>query len=85
MDKIKQLTMEELIAIAYESRCAFCMCEIDDNDNNYWVCYADCPRRTCDDCRTFEGLTEEEAEEMDEQGYICECCRKDEKEADKSK
>ena len=89
MDKIKQLTTEELIKIAYEHKCAVCMCDIIEyhrsTSGNYWTCNA-CNKKTCDDCKdTTTDLTEEEAEEMDMNGYICICCRKEAKEEDKSK
>jgi hypothetical protein len=88
MDLIKGLTKEQLLAIAYNSRCAFCQCDLREyyrsESGNYWDC-ADCNKRTCDDCKTLKGLTEEEEEDMDMNGYICVCCRKEAKEEDKSK
>lgn len=86
MDNIKQLTIEELQAIAYASRCWRCLCElIEGKYGNYWGCNGGCERKTCDDCHNTDGLTEKEEEEMKTTGYVCECCRKEDKEADKSK
>jgi len=64
------------------------MCEVNegwkDKNPNYWCCNG-CYRLTCDDCEDRTGLTEEEEEDMDMNGYICVCCRKEAKEEDKSK
>jgi len=84
MDKIKQLTIEELIKIAYEHRCFECLCEVSegwkDKNPNYWGCNGGCERKCCDDC--FEP---DEDDEDNIEGFICEHCRKEEKEEDKSK
>lgn len=71
MDKIKQLTIEELIKIAYESRCFLCLCEVycGRKGGNYWGCSNGCGRKCCDDC--FQPATEEE----DDEGYYCPYCR----------